>query len=954
MTDYLRDFLPVWRIVGKYSGNLRDLKAEFEAYMEPDSDDPEAWLKEERFEDSFKDYVKNVFTQLNITSIDITKRDYYICGQSHIDVAWLWRYMQTCRKAIVTFRKAVWHARNHPSYVFAASEPVLLEWIRQVDPRLFEDIKVTVKDNRFDLVGGMYVEPDCHLPSGEAFCRSRLYGQRFYLEHFGKLSEVEWVPDSFGYANTLPQIFLKSGSKYFHTTKLCGNSYSQFPFVNFLWESPDGSQVLACLSPGGFGSMSRRDRFDPVRRPLKPGKKLRADYSTDQPEAENVYANEIPPIGIWVGKGDGGHGPTGEEVAVLDLLVEHGLANWMSVTDYFTTKLEKFRDRLPVWADELYYEYHRGTLTTHGLVKRMNRYFEWRLVAVEKFVAAVAALKGIDVKAWSDMLTTAWKFLMLNQFHDVLPGSSIPEVYDDVYDIWEYQKNLVDAVEKEAWQALLGENDASGSPAVLLFNAAGYDVVDAMIEVPFDGADTPASAITGSGEPVAVQLVEADNNGLDELFVSRPRRLLFKTSVPQHAFALVSLSSDATPAQVLATRAEDGYEDVVLENELYRVTIVKATGNITSIFYKVVNEELLVAPGAELAMFFDWHTSEQAWNIAPAYRTMRLDDQPAPTRVSVTETGPVRFTAEIERKMFNEGSESPENGTSKVIQRVSIVDGAPGIFIEFVLDWHTCEATTKLDFYLASMGERLVSETPYGTISRLANPTANHDVPRWENVHHTWVDVPAGDDKSWGIAFINNGKYGHDTKGNRIGLTLVRGPFYPNPSGESWTRMERANRARNVGGAPPLHADLGAHLIRYIMLPHEGTWSSSVSFVPAMAHWFNEGCVQAPVPASFEADFLGNRLAWVEGANAEIGSIKLGEDGTGRVLRVVESAGTGGTVTVKLHAAMNVTGVQEIDILERPLESQDGFEVAKNDVGPVSSITFMAKPHDIRTFLVNL
>lgn len=947
MVKYMKDYFPVYREKGAYSGNPRNLKAEFSEYVEPDPDNPEAWLKEERFEDEFKKHLAEKWA-MQWKGIDFTKRKYYICGQSHIDVAWLWRYWQTCRKAIVTFKKAVWHAKNHPAYVFAASEPLLLDWIMREDPQLFADIKEQVKAGRFDIVGGMWVEPDCHLPSGEAFCRQRLYGQLFYLEHFGRTSIVEWVPDSFGFASTLPQIFSKSGSPYFHTTKLCGNSYSQFPFVNFLWESPDGSQVLANLSPGGLGPMSRHEKFDPVRRNLKPGTRLRVDYSVDKPEALDVYSDEIPPIGVFVGKGDGGHGPTGEEVAVLDTLVSEGKAEWMNVTDYFSKVLEKARDRLPVWNDELYYEYHRGTLTTHALVKRMNRYFEWRLVAVEKFIAAVAAVKNVDTGKWSDQLRTAWKLLALNQFHDVLPGSSIPEAYDDVYDIWEYQKLLVDEVEQAAWTALLGVRALNtASRATMLFNGAGFDVKDVAVEIPYDGKDVPKSA-TINGETTPVQLVEADSLALDPLFVKRPRRLLFKVSAPQHAFSQVNYGNDPAQAKAPACKAGDNGKEIVIENGYTIVKISKETGDITSITDKKLNKEVLAAPGVQLHLFFDWHVTEQAWNISPGYRSMPIEIPP-PSRVSIVESGPVRWTAEIERDAFNEDSESKENGKSKIFQRVSLIQGAPGVHVEFLLDWHTCECTAKVDFYMASMGEKVVSEVPYGTIKRASNPTANHDVPRWEQYHQTWVDVPSKDGK-WGVAFINNGRYGHDTKDNRFGLTLVRGPMPPKPSGESWVHKERADRFKATGESPPGHDDMGCHLFKYIIVPHAGTFDESDPFVPAIAHWFNEGCVATHVFAEPKLDCIGNKIAWIDGQNAEIGTIKDAEGKNGRIIRVVEVAGTGGTVNIFL-GYLKAKSIVETDILERPLPVQS-LAVKRDAGGLVSLASFTAKPHEIKTFLL--
>src|SRR5271157_52809 len=950
MVNYQKDFFPVHREKGAYSGNPRNLTAEFDEYVEPDPDDPEIWLNEERFEDDFKIHVDNIL-QTKLKDIDFSNRTYYACGQSHIDVAWKWRYWQTFRKAVITYRKAVWHVNHLPNYAFAASQPQLLDWIRHEDPGLFEDIKTAVKTGRFDLVGGMWAEPDCHIPSGEAFCRQRLLGQRFYLEHFGKTSDIEWVPDSFGFASTLPQIILKSGSHYFFTTKLCGNRYTQFPFVNFLWESPDGSQVLAALTPGGYGSFTGHEKFDPIRRLLAPGKELRAEYSLDAPESMDVYAEELPPIPIFDGKGDGGHGPTGEEVALLDAFAERGIVTWMPATQYFEEILEKYRDRLPVWTDELYYEFHRGTITTHLLIKRLNRYFEWRLVAVEKLVMIIAAFADIDVTSWMDQLAVAWKLLALDQFHDVLPGSSVPEVYDDVYDIAEYSKTLIDEVERDAWTALLGQHEENmlASEQAVLFKATGYDVKDVLLEMPFNGETVPETA-TANNDTSPVQLLEADDFGLDPLFISRPRRLLFRLSASQHSLNAVVFGNEAKLAQRSTILAEELDDEIMLDNEFYTLRISKGSGNITSILFKPLDQEMLAAPGAQLNVFFDWFTDEQAWNILPGYRTMPVDLAP-PSRVSIVENGPLRWTAEIERDFFNDGTESNENETSRVLQRVSIIKSAPGIYIDFLVDWHCCEAIAKLDVHLASLADQVISEVPYGTIKRATNPVANHDVPRWENYNHTWLDAPSKDGE-WGVAFINKGRYGHDNKDNRIGLTLIRGPLYPPPAGEAWVIKERQDRFKDTRERPPAHSDLGPQLIQYIIVPHEGSWERSAPFIPAMAHWFNEGYQMTALPISSTFDATGKSLAWVEGNNAEIGAIKLAEERNGRVVRVVESAGTGGDVTVCFHPALKVKNAVETDILERPL-SEQVVEVEKDDRGEfVSKLLYRAKPHEIKTFLI--
>ncbi len=740
------------------------------------------------------------------------------------------------------------------------------------------------------------------------------------LENFGRLSIVEWVPDSFGYANQLPQIFIKSGTPYFMSTKLCGNSYSTFPFVNFMWESPDGSQVLAYQNPGGLGPLSRHLKFDPLRRLLKAGTSLRVNYSVDKPESMDVYSDEIPPVACFTGKGDGGHGPTGEELAAIDVLVAEKGARWITPSEYFTTKLAKHEDRLPVWNDELYYEYHRGTPTTHALVKRMNRYFECRLCVIEALASTATLFKDLDQDIWSEDLEIAWKFTCLNQFHDVLPGSSIPEVYDDVYEFWEMTKAVLDQVELEAWNAVLGGADAEKGDLFYAFNGTGFDVEHVLLELPLDSCAWVPSSIRVDGKDTPVQVVEADTFGLDEHFVSRPRRVITTASIKQHAFSKMQLSK-VSPPDDNASKAMDAGESLVLDNSLYSVRVSKVSGNITSIFDKSLGKEVLVAPGIQLEAYYDWHVTEQAWNIGPGYQQMPIEVR-HPSRVEITEKGPVRWTVEIERTVHNPDSESDANAPSAFLQRVSLFAGSPGIHVEFLVDCHSCEAITKLNVHTATGATEIVSETPYGTIHRLINPVANHDVPRWENTHQTWFDVPAPDG-SWGIAVINNGKYGHDAKDGRAGLTLLRGPLYPTASGESWVHQERKERADAGLGKVPTHADLGKHLIRLALVPHTGTWDASRPFIPALAHWFNDGGSISCAKPHADDEFVTFEVARVDDRAAEITAIKPAEDGVGCVLRVVEVAGKSGLVTVKINPYLAISSVVDADLLERPLDVQE-------------------------------
>jgi alpha-mannosidase len=944
----LNSFLPVFRKIGEVSGSPRDLPAEFHRCREPDEDKPLDWLTLLRFAEPFlADLHKRLQSKWAELPFETTR--FCITGQSHIDVAWKWRFSQTIRKAVVTYAKAVWHIQCHPRFCFAASQPVLLDWVRRQDPQLFRSIQAAVRTGRFDLVGGMWLEPDCRLPSGESLVRHRLYGQRFYLKHFGKTSDVEWVPDSFGFACTLPQIFLKSGSRYFFTVKL-HDQPRPFPFVNFLWQSPDGSQVLTCLNPDLWDTLDRFTATRTRRRLLKPGAVLVGDYAHDDLEESDLFSEELPDICIVMGKGDGGHGPTGEEVAVADHLVSHRAVQWITATAYFQSRLEENRARLPIWNDELYYELHRGTLTTQSLVKRVNRYFEWRLCAVEKLASLALMLRSGEPSRWARRFEGIWKLVLLNQFHDILPGSSIPEVFDDSFDIWQVARGRLARAEDAAWRLLAGRlaRSAKRERGFILFNATAFDLHDVPVEVPLEAGEVPRGVVA-DGNVAPVQRVDPDPSVDCDLLGLRQARALFVVSASSHSLKRLHFSDSAGPSPNETLKVHEEGGSIVLNNEYYRVALDRTTGNISSVFSKEMGFELLERPGIRLCAFYDWLPDEQCWNISPDYREHELD-LARPYRIDIVESGPVRLTLEVVRTFFNGRSTSLANAESEIRQRVSLYSGTRGIHLDFLLNWRSCECILKLDINTSTQAANVVAEVPYGSDSRSTDPVASHDKSRWENFHHTWVDLSAADG-SWGLGVINKGKYGYDARRGRIGLSLIRGPLYPPPARDSWVNREREQRRRETGETVPTHADHGAHLIQYVIVPHRGSWSNSVPFVPALAHWLNEGYAVSRARGGTPQVPFDAPLVNCHSDDAEISVLKPAEDGAGFVLRLAEVKKRRCAVTVALHPTLAVRSIAEADLLERELCSAPKREVTKRG-GIVVSFSVTLGPHEIKTVLL--
>ncbi|MEM2637551.1 MAG: alpha-mannosidase, partial [Candidatus Korarchaeota archaeon] len=305
-------------------------------------------------------------------------RKLYCMGHSHIDAAWLWTRDKTVAKARRTFENALLHMKKYRFFTFAQSAPQYYLWMEKYFPHIFSGIKEMVKEGRWEPVGGLWVEPDTNMPDGEAFVRHELFGQRYYLSRFGKTSEIEWLPDSFGFAWTLPQIFAKSGVKYFWTTKITWNDTNTFPFAIFEWKSPDGSKVLTYMTPLAMAYIEKKPRPMPV---LLDKKK---EYNYAHPPDMKNFAS-LPTIeeeGIFYGIGDGGGGPVREEILIVKGLLELGNVH-TTPSKFFKMLDAKYRDHIPVWNDELYLEFHRGVLTSQALIKRYNRQSENKIITAE-------------------------------------------------------------------------------------------------------------------------------------------------------------------------------------------------------------------------------------------------------------------------------------------------------------------------------------------------------------------------------------------------------------------------------------------------------------------------------------------------------------------------------------------------------------------------------------------
>nr|MDO8110707.1 glycoside hydrolase family 38 C-terminal domain-containing protein [Candidatus Sigynarchaeota archaeon] len=927
---------------GRYSGAQRDPAAEM-AYDEGDSDapyknhvgmadDPKAI---EKFEQCWNDRIT--------IHRDLYEKDgplqLYALAQSHIDIAWLWRLYQTVNKARITQGKAAFHVLKFPEFKFTFSQPVMLEWLEATFPDVFEHVQKAVKTGRFDIQGGDYVESDAKMPSGEAFCRQRLYGQRYYLEKFGKQAEVGWLPDSFGYSSNIPQFLVKSGCKYFYTQKISGNWPPEaFPFVHFRWRSPDGSEVITYSNNFQFRPITRWGSFGRYRRILKPGAVLECNYSHPDPASDPALGPVYPVVGIVFGTGDGGHGPTCEEVHRMRHYVQTGkVKGFVTAKEYFAM-YEKVRDQLPVWNGAgLFYHLHTGTHTTQCLVKRMNRYFEWMFTGLEALLSANNFVEGRSSTGFHLRLNRAWKKALLLQFHDILPGSSIPEVYDDCYDIWTENQQEVRELQSQL-PGFDGEIPVAidASTSVVLANpSACKGRVLAEIPLP-EKLTRPGNIalVNAAGKVAPCQVLPPDD--LNEPLIDRPSRVV--ACIDAEPWSIVGWKvRGIAPAQPKCSIDESA--DAIIMNTPFARVVIKS-GMIESYHDKAIDKEIFSKP-ARIGVFRDWFSIERAWNIGAGYKECPLEPEEFTfVQARVIERGPVRYTVEIEHVI-------PES-SSRFKQRVQLYAELPGLYIELIIDWRQQEAIAKHYFSMSTNPVHAVVEGPFTTELITADPDRRSHLEKqqWESVWQTWLAMPSPDD-TWGVAVMNDCKYGFDVDKDTVGITLIRGPDYPGASG--YAAEERKGRTDND---PPTHTDQGKHLVRYALWPYAGPWSAAG--LQKRAHQYN-----APIISKFRRGpfttplTIGTCLTATPG-NLEIVAMKKAEDDPRSskklIVRIVETGRLKTKGTTRFSRDLPIIDVKLVDLVEHDWPAK-AMEVKKNgDI--VESFTVEWAPHEILSFLL--
>ncbi len=827
-----------------------------------------------------------------------------IVGNSHIDMAWLWPWTETVEVVRNTFRSVLDLMREYPDFKFTMSSARAYEWMQEKYPDLFAEIQQRVKEGRWEIVGGMWVEPDLNMPDGESLVRQILVGKRYFQKNFGVDVKIGWNPDSFGYNWQLPQIYKKSGMDYFVTQKLMwAHEFTTFPYKFFWWQSPDGSRLLTYF-PHDYA-----DRIDAeplgaqvaVWMPSIYGPKL-----TDSPEMMHLY-----------GVGDHGGGPTrvmldhAEQLRAPDAVfpkVEFSFAS-----DFFSDMEKKLPAmQVPTWDGELYFQYHRGVFTTQAETKRRIRQAEENVLNAEKF-ASLATLFGRPYP--QDDMQLAWKNLLFDHFHDIMPGSGIAVNYLDAKRNLEDVNRSTELVTQGALNEITARVNTMGAgedAPVIIFNSLSWPRTEVTeIEVQLPAPVGAAEVFDSSGKRTEAQRISWDAG-------THRAKLLVSARTPSLGYATYFVRgvnvADELPATHTMLKASASPNEDVLENEFVRVKVDPQTGCITSLFSKQGGGEALAPAetdtggpkdricGNLLQTFVDKPKRWDAWNIDADFEKQHWDLDKA-DEVKLIDSGPLRAVIRVKNHFQN----------STFVRDIILYDGAGYVDVKMHADWHEKHILLKVAFPVSAHSDHATYEIPYGSVERPTTRNTPAEQAQFEVPAQRWADIS---DAQHGLSLLNDCKYGYDAKGNVLRLSLLRSPEWPDP-----------------------HADEGEHDFTYELYPHAGGWKDA--FTIRRGYELNYKLISMQVEKHEGTLPAEHSFVATPDKNIIVSALKKAEDGNALVLRFYEWAGKNSVV--QLQVPSNATSASETDLMER-------------SIGPLSlgkqEVLVPTKPYEIKTVKV--
>ena len=677
-------------------------------------------------------------------------------GHTHIDVAWWWTVAQTKEKVGRSFATVLKLMDEYPNYKFMSSQPQLYYFLKERYPELYSKIKDRVKEGRWEPEGGMWVEADCNLTSGESLVRQFIHGKRFFKEEFGIDNRILWLPDVFGYSGALPQIMKKSGIDYFMTTKLAWNQFNKIPNDTLMWRGIDGTEVLTHLITTLGVGQSEEEFFTTYNGMLHPDAIMGGWKRYQNKEINND-------ILISYGYGDGGGGPT-REMLETSIRMEKGVKGIPKVRQEFTRTYfdelnERVKDnkRLSVWEGEFYFEYHRGTYTSMARNKRSNRKSELMLMDLELF-SYLALKNGIEYPV--EELDHMWKKVLINQFHDILPGSSIKEVYEVTRQEYEELKEKGSLMMREKLDAITEKGDG-----ITIYNTLGFQRDD------------------------VISLGECDENAL----VDKEGNYYPIQQTKEGAIAYVKGLPSKGSKTFKGTKEPEAaipftLEENCLKTPYYRIKI-DDQGLFTSI-YDIENDREVLQEnklGNLMVMYEDKPIYYDNWDI-DIYYTEKSWNVTDVTSMEWIEMGPVRAALRIERKISN----------STIIQEIYFYGNSRRIEFNTYVDWKEHQHLLKVHFPVNVHSDEAAFDIQFGNLTRKVHSNTSWDMARFESCGQKWIDLSEG---HYGVSLLNDCKYGHSIKDGNMAITLIKSGIEPNPT-----------------------TDQEEHYFTYALYPHKENW----------------------------------------------------------------------------------------------------------------------------------
>lgn len=820
-------------------------------------------------------------------------------GHTHIDVAWLWTLAVTEDKAVRSFSTVLALMDEFPEYKFMSSQPQLYQYVEKNAPEVFERIRKQIAAGRWEADGAMFVEADCNIASGEALVRQILVGKRYFQKKFNVDNKILWLPDVFGYSAALPQIMQKSGLAYFMTTKISWNEFNKMPYDTFNWEGIDGTEVLTHFIPTrDYQAAEDKDGF------------ATAHFTT-----YNGYLNPSQVKGGWkryqqkhlnnevlmsFGHGDGGGGPT-RDMLENQRRLSRGIPGCprteMSTAGEFFRKLEadvKESKYLPRWSGELYLEYHRGTYTSMARNKKYNRRSEFAWQNVEWLASLTDLLLGKQYPRQE--IAQGWDVVLRNQFHDILPGSSIKEVYDDSQVEYEQTLSRSSSLLTEQIRAVAAGVTTGESKTVTVFNPNGFAIAGPVyVDLQAECADP---VLIYEGQEYSCQK-------------SGDRWLCHVPAIPAKGYRVFELQERVQP--------DVADNDLIvhpthMSNRFFAIKL-NDKGQFVSLFDKKSGREIIPeGQRANVLMSYeDKPHNFDAWDINHYYleKAWEVDDV---TEISVVEQGPVCASLQISRTYLD----------SRITQIITIWKDLPRIDIRHDIDWKEKQILLKALFPVDVHSRQATFDIQYGNVQRATHKNTSWDFARFEVCMHKWLDIS---EDGFGMSLLNDCKYGCSIEENVIGISLLKSATYPNPQ-----------------------ADKERHEFTLSLFPHQAGWREAGTV--QQAYLLNnpllaiENTGQGTEAGSLPKDYS---FVSADRENIIIEVVKKAEDSEDWIVRLYECYNRRTAFTLKFDTPL--AGITECDLMENDLWE---IELPRGEEESAADLQLLIKPYEIKTYKVRM